>query len=339
MQRSICTALNLFGHSEALFLSKLFRSKWIDNPELYILVFCFDMCFPDYVAEKTDSEQIDHIIENYRIKSLDSVIDYVDTIIIGDASYQSSLEAHIRTKYRDKKVRIINPFRFKSYYRSNELIRDNYADRNSFSEDEFSFIFKHELTHFKRKDLLYKLIILIANGVHWFNPIIYLMNKEISYECEVSCDEEIMKSEPISRRKLYGEMILNTMLKNAKKKSVLLTSFFGGKKEIKRRLKNIIDIKIKKKGLIVFPVLMLIVVGVTLTFGINNTSSITARKTIEENNKDEEINPISKKTIVSKILESYPIETAMSNKDVIIITTEKKSDSNYRVCWGRVSLL
>lgn len=109
---------------------------------------------------------------------------------------------------------------------------------NLFSEDEIIFVLKHELIHFKRKDLLYKLIIFITSGIHWFNPIVYLMNKEISYECEASCDEAIMKSEPINRRKLYGEMILSTMLENAKKKTVLSTSFFGGKKRNEKTVKK-----------------------------------------------------------------------------------------------------
>jgi beta-lactamase regulating signal transducer with metallopeptidase domain len=199
---------------------------------------------------------------------------------------------------------------------------------NSFSEDELNFIFKHELTHFKRKDLLYKLIILIANGVHWFNPIIYLMNKEIAYECEVSCDEAIMKSEPINKRKLYGEMILNTMLENAEKKSALSTSFFGGKKEMKKRLKNIIDTKIKKKSRIVFFVLILIVLGVSLILGINvkNKSSIPVKEIVEENNQ-----VVYENTMPAEMPESYPIEKAMKNKDVIIIIDNKTTTDGDKV--------
>ncbi|WP_160686381.1 M56 family metallopeptidase [Clostridium sp. C2-6-12] len=201
---------------------------------------------------------------------------------------------------------------------------------NPFSEDEFYFIFKHELTHFKRKDLLYKLIILFANGVHWFNPIIYLMSKEIAYECEVSCDEAIMESEPINRRRLYGEMILNTMLENAKKKSALSTSFFGGKKEMKRRLKSIIDTKMKKKARVVFFVLILIVLGVTLILNINvkNESSVLAKEIVEENNTGENSKAIYENTLPTEMPKSYPIQKAMSNKDVIIITDNKTADGD-----------
>jgi multidrug efflux pump subunit AcrB len=154
------------------------------------------------------------------------------------------------------------------------------------------------------------------------------MNKEIAYECEVSCDEAIMKSEPVNRRKLYGEMILNTMLENAQKKSALSTSFFGGKKEMKKRLKNIIDTKIKKKGRMVFFVLILIVLGVTLILGINvkNKSSIPVKEIVEENNQ-----VVYENTMPAEMPESYPIEKAMKNKDVIIIIDNKTTTDGDKV--------
>ena len=36
------------------------------------------------------------------------------------------------------------------------------------------FILAHELTHFRRKDLWKKLLVLMVRCIHWFNPIVYL---------------------------------------------------------------------------------------------------------------------------------------------------------------------
>ncbi|MDE7242854.1 MAG: M56 family metallopeptidase, partial [Oscillospiraceae bacterium] len=41
-------------------------------------------------------------------------------------------------------------------------------------EQQLSFILRHELTHYRRHDLWYKLVLLAANAVHWFNPLMYL---------------------------------------------------------------------------------------------------------------------------------------------------------------------
>ena len=200
---------------------------------------------------------------------------------------------------------------------------------NSFSEDEIIFILKHELTHFKRKDLLYKLLILITNAVHWFNPIVYVMNKVISYECEESCDEAIMKSESISRRKLYGEMILKIMLENIKQKSVLSTCFCGGKKEMKKRLKNIVDTRIKKKGTLVICLVAVITISYTLILGITTNEDKVIIKTQEvkmDNNSSKAVDV--KKITPKEIIEPYTIEEAKNNKDVIVYMVNDENNQN-----------
>ena len=198
---------------------------------------------------------------------------------------------------------------------------------NSFSEDEIIFILEHELTHFKRKDLLYKLLILITNAVHWFNPIVYVMNKVISYECEESCDEAIMKSESISRRKLYGEMILKTMLENIKQKSALSTCFCGGKKEMIKRLKNIIDIKIKKNGVLIVCLIAIIMISFTFIFGvtISSKSNITTVRTADgESLKEENIN--EEKTTSKEIIQAKPDEK--NDKNEVTINSDNSVDNN-----------
>ena len=39
-------------------------------------------------------------------------------------------------------------------------------------EEKLSLILKHELVHFKRHDLWYKMLVLAAEILHWFNPVI-----------------------------------------------------------------------------------------------------------------------------------------------------------------------
>ena len=235
---------------------------------------------------------------------------------------QTKKELNIKSNIELKKCKIIKTPMLVGIIKSKILI-----PMNSFSEDEIIFILKHELTHFKRKDLLYKLIILITNAVHWFNPIIYVMNKVISYECEESCDEAIMKSESISRRKLYGEMILKTMLENIKQKSALSTCFYGGKKEMIKRLKNIIDIKIKKNGVLVVCLIAIIMISSTFIFGVTISSkpNITTVKTADgESLKEENID--EKKTTSKEIIEVKPDEK--NDKDKITLNSDNPVDNN-----------
>lgn len=81
----------------------------------------------------------------------------------------------------------------------------NYAD------EELKLIYKHELTHFKRMDVWYKLILVIASVVHWFNPLVYLMRRYASKDIEYTCDDIVTKDLSLEQRKEYSRVILKTM--------------------------------------------------------------------------------------------------------------------------------
>ena len=53
-----------------------------------------------------------------------------------------------------------------------------------YGEQELLLILRHELMHYKHHDLWYKLILLAANAVHWFNPLVYLMLRQAGRDVE-----------------------------------------------------------------------------------------------------------------------------------------------------------
>ena len=74
--------------------------------------------------------------------------------------------------------------------------------------DMMRLVFLHELTHYKRKDLIIKWLALFVNAVHWFNPFAYLLCANLSEACEVSCDMEVTKNMNDVEQKLYMKTIL-----------------------------------------------------------------------------------------------------------------------------------
>ena len=80
-----------------------------------------------------------------------------------------------------------------------------------YADGEKDIILRHEYTHFRRGDLWYKLILLAANAVHWFNPAVYLMARRANKDLEYSCDEAVVKGEDFEFRRLYSLTILKTM--------------------------------------------------------------------------------------------------------------------------------
>ena len=69
-------------------------------------------------------------------------------------------------------------------------------------------ILLHECYHVKRRDTLYKVIMLGANCFLWFNPIAYFI-RYISYQdIEISCDEAVVKGNTKEERLEYGSFLI-----------------------------------------------------------------------------------------------------------------------------------
>lgn len=76
-------------------------------------------------------------------------------------------------------------------------------------DDNMRMVLLHELTHYKRKDLLMKWFAVLVNAVHWFNSLCYLACAALSEACEVSCDMSVTKNMSEDEQKLYMQTILN----------------------------------------------------------------------------------------------------------------------------------
>ena len=117
-------------------------------------------------------------------------------------------------------------------------------------DKELSYIFVHELTHYKQRDMFYKWLIQIAVCVHWFNPFIYLLEKEVNKSCELSCDEKVISVLDDNARREYGDTLISFLKSNNLYKSSLASvTLTEGAEQIKERLGAIMNYKKKSKAL------------------------------------------------------------------------------------------
>ena len=75
-------------------------------------------------------------------------------------------------------------------------------------EAHLRMVLLHELTHYKRKDLLLKWLALLVNAVHWFNPLAWLLTRSLGQTCEDACDRDVTRNMTPQERKLYMSTIL-----------------------------------------------------------------------------------------------------------------------------------
>ncbi len=119
------------------------------------------------------------------------------------------------------------------------------------SEREFKVILKHELTHFKRRDLWVKSLTLLANAIHWFNPAAYRLTKNIDTFCELSCDEQVVSDMNMEERQFYGETILNVLSRVVNQHSGMYATLAESKKGIERRLTHMMNVKNTSKRIVI----------------------------------------------------------------------------------------
>lgn len=104
----------------------------------------------------------------------------------------------------------------------------------SVSELDLTHILAHELMHYKRRDLLFKWYAQLVFSVHWFNPLMLLVSRQIDAECEASCDFEVTCHWEEQETTNYMAMILERCSESAKNR-LLTTRMASGKRVLKRR--------------------------------------------------------------------------------------------------------
>lgn len=62
------------------------------------------------------------------------------------------------------------------------------------NDTELSAVFFHELTHVKRRHLLWERIYDVVCLANWFNPFAWIARREFSLHCEMDCDDKALKA-------------------------------------------------------------------------------------------------------------------------------------------------
>ena len=117
------------------------------------------------------------------------------------------------------------------------------------SPEELRCLFLHELTHIRCGDLWVKSLSLLARCVHWFNPLVLLLNRRIQEIAEQSCDERAAVSMDSAERYAYGSVILK--FASGEAVSGQWAASLSTREAIERRLKRVLHVKkLKTKELV-----------------------------------------------------------------------------------------
>jgi bla regulator protein BlaR1 len=154
-------------------------------------------------------------------------------------------------------------------------------------DKQISYIFLHELTHYKRKDLLVNYILLMLQAIHWFNPIIWYCFKTIRQDMEAATDEMVLRILEGEEQKEYAKALLAVLESfNSLSLAPKLIGMVNDKKDMERRIKMIkrnAFFKSRKKIIIITGILCIAILSMGLltnavTEGAGKTAAIGISK-------------------------------------------------------------
>lgn len=163
-----------------------------------------------------------------------------------------------------------------------------------YDKEQLKWIFRHELTHFKRKDNLLKLLLMISCAIHWFNPLVRILKVYFEEQCELSCDERVVTRFGVNEIKEYSLVLVNTLRYRNTLKTTVFSSQFNTDEInlIKRRVEGMLSLKKRKKGTIIATFVCIISVVSILSFNVvKGENEVYANEPVshEKNNEDSNV--------------------------------------------------
>lgn len=103
------------------------------------------------------------------------------------------------------------------------------------TESRLPYVLCHELVHYRRGDIVWRWVAVLATSIHWFNPMVYVAAAQMQEACEISCDWCVVRSMEQAKRDDYMRVILELLAEAMAKKQILTTQMASEKKQLQRR--------------------------------------------------------------------------------------------------------
>ena len=237
-----------------------------------------------------------HFMENIRKKE-NIKYDYLESVLNGCKE-----KLHIKRKINIVVDDMINSPSLIGIWKIRIIIPNNLTN---LSKEELQHIFLHELCHFKSKDTWVDNMLVFLQCIHWFNPIIWYLFKQMRNDMEMACDERVLSVLNEKDHNKYGLTMLTVLEKvNYNKKFALGLNMADDKKTIKKRvelIKNSKHFLKKKKILTITGLICLLVMGGALLTNGNSINEDTKTVLLPiAKNKSEDLDDCISDVIIEK---------------------------------------
>lgn len=142
-------------------------------------------------------------------------------------------------------------------------------------EEELSLVLRHELTHLVHGDLWGRLLLLLACTLHWFNPLLPLLARQLTLRSELACDAAVMRGMDVDTRLYYGETIIHSL--RTTPTTTLTTEYYGGLQSMKKRIWSLFDLRRKRLGVAALSLLLCLSLGAGMALAVQTAPEADAQ--------------------------------------------------------------
>lgn len=199
-------------------------------------------------------------------------------------------------------------------------------------------ILMHEITHVQRYDIFVKWLFIFVGAIHWFNPLVYFVRREMNKACELACDESVIERFDISEMQQYGDTLIAVAADSIRKMPLSIT-MFENKRNLQERLGAIMKHKKHpKRTVITASVILVTIVCVILGFstlhGMKNEHNYADnyplpqdQKHIKEIELKEALRNYDKMNIVEVYAFLSDLDDEITNAYITVVCQEKNPNS------------
>ena len=106
--------------------------------------------------------------------------------------------------------------------------------------NKLKLILEHELVHHKRFDLAFDGTMAVLKSIQWFNPLIWIAHYQMRMDCELACDQYVIRNKSTSRKKEYAQLLIQFATKHSKSASAYsMTSMSAGFNQLAQRVSSV----------------------------------------------------------------------------------------------------
>lgn len=140
-------------------------------------------------------------------------------------------------------------------------------------------VFMHELSHYKRKDMITSFILVLMTILHWFNPISYGFFKRIRNDMELATDEMAMKQMNKEEKKEYGLTLISLLqMYENEKMGTRILCITDDNKNMERRIRKIkLSGKLMKHRILISVFIITILCCMVAPFIVKTSSAVNIK--------------------------------------------------------------